>query len=185
MSDSAPTGKFSALYEQLQAGKLSRREFTFRALALGVGLPVISFVLRAETVRATGATSHVGWGVAAAQGAAARPAVGMEGKKRGEGGELKLIQWQAPTVLSPHVSTGTKDYLASSIVLEPLMNYLPDGTLIPNLVTEVPTVDNGMLKKDLSGVTFKLLDGVTWSDGEPFTADDVVYTWQWIMNPAN
>jgi peptide/nickel transport system substrate-binding protein len=185
MSDTAPTGKFSALYEQLQAGKLSRREFTFRALALGVGLPVISFVLRADSVRATGATSHVGWGVAAAQGAAARPAVGMEGKKRGEGGELKLIQWQAPTVLSPHVSTGTKDYLASSIVLEPLMNYLPDGTLIPNLVTETPTVDNGMLKKDLSGVTYKLLDGVKWSDGEPFTADDVVFTWQWIMNPAN
>jgi peptide/nickel transport system substrate-binding protein len=185
MSDSAPKGKFSALYEQLQAGKLSRREFTFRALALGVGLPVISFVLRAETARATGMNRNSGWAVLAAQGAAARPAVGMEGKKRGEGGELKLIQWQAPTVLSPHVSTGTKDYLASSIVLEPLMNYLPDGTLIPNLVTEVPTVDNGMLKKDLSGVTYKLLDGIKWSDGQPFTADDVVYTWQWIMNPAN
>ena len=55
---------------------------------------------------------QIGWGVAA-QGAAGPPAEGMDGRTRGEGGELKLIQWQAPSMLSPHVSTGTKDYLAA------------------------------------------------------------------------
>ena len=58
------------------------------------------------------------------------------------------------------------------------MNYLPDGTIIPNLVTEVPTVENGLLAEDLTSVTYKLQDGILWSDGEPFTADDVVFTWR-------
>ena len=188
MSDGTPTGPLAALHEALRSGSITRREFTLRALALGVAMPVISFVLRAETVRgavADGTTlRHAGWGVAA-QATAGRPAVGMDGRKRGDGGELKLIQWQAPSMLSPHVSTGTKDYLAAELILEPLMYYMPDGTIIPNLVTEVPTVDNGMLAKDLTSVTYKLLDGVKWADGEPFTADDVVFTWQWISDPAN
>ncbi|MER3436154.1 MAG: peptide ABC transporter substrate-binding protein [Chloroflexota bacterium] len=65
------------------------------------------------------------------------------------------------------------------------MNYLPDGTLIPNLVTEVPSVENGLLSPDLKTVTYKLLPDVKWSDGQPFTADDVIFTWKWILDPAN
>ncbi len=183
MTQSPAPGKFGALHQALQTGEISRREFVMRALALGVSMSVVSFVLRAEDVRAMPGR-HVGWGIAA-QGASGPPAEGMDGRTRGEGGELKLIQWQAPSMLSPHVSTGEKDYLAAQPVIEPLMNYLPDGTLIPNLITEVPTVENGLLGEDLKSVTFKLLDGVVWSDGEPLTADDVIFTWQWVTNPEN
>jgi len=109
----------------------------------------------------------------------------MDGRTRGEGGELRLIQWQAPSMLSPHVSTGEKDYLAAQLIVEPLMHFLPDGTLIPHLITEVPTVENGLLGEDLKSVTYKLLDGVTWADGEPLTADDILFTWQWVVEPAN
>src|SRR3954465_14955147 len=188
MTEGRPQGPLAALHKELRSGRLTRREFTLRALALGVGMPIISFILRAETASATTAGTtrgrHVGWGVAA-QGTAGPPAEGMDGRTRGEGDELKLIQWQAPSMLSPHVSTGTKDYLAASVILDPLMHYLPDGTLIPNLVTEVPTVENGGLAEDLKSVTYKLQDGIKWSDGEPFTADDVVFTHDWIVDPAN
>jgi peptide/nickel transport system substrate-binding protein len=188
MTEGRPQGPLAALHQALRAGTLTRREFTLRALALGVGMPIISFILRAETASATTAGAQtvrqIGWGVAA-QGAAGPPAEGMDGRKRGEGGELKLIQWQAPSLLSPHVSTGDKDNLAAQPILEPLMNYLPDGTLIPNLITEVPTVENGLLAEDLKSVTYKLLDGVTWADGEPLTADDVLFTYQWVIEPAN
>ena len=51
--------------------------------------------------------------VAAQDASSGRPEAGLEGKTRGEGGELRLIQWQAPTQLIPHVSTGDKDYLAA------------------------------------------------------------------------
>jgi peptide/nickel transport system substrate-binding protein len=146
-------------------------------------MPIISFILRAETVSAMPGR-HIGWGVAA-QGAAGPPAEGMDGRTRGEGGELRLIQWQAPSMLSPHVSTGTKEYLAACLIMEPMMHYLPDGSLIPNLITEVPTVENGLLGEDLKSVTYKLLDGVTWADGEPLTADDVLFTWEWVTDEAN
>ena len=99
MTEGTPKGPLAALHQALRAGEMTRREFTLRALALGVGMPVISFILRAETARATPGR-HVGWGVAA-QGAAGPPAEGMEGRTRGEGGELKLIQWQAPTHAQP------------------------------------------------------------------------------------
>src|SRR5688572_27539877 len=188
MTEGRPQGPLTALHQALRAGTLTRREFTMRALALGVGMPIISFILRAETASATTSDPtqgrHIGWGVAA-QGTAGPPAEGMDGRTRGEGGELRLIQWQAPSMLSPHVSTGDKDYLAACLIMEPLMNYLPDGTLIPNLITEVPTVENGLLGEDLKSVTYKLAEGVTWADGEPLTADDVLFTWQWVTNEAN
>jgi peptide/nickel transport system substrate-binding protein len=183
MTEGRPQGPLAALHQALRSGSITRREFTLRALALGVGMPIISFILRAESAGAQ-AGRHIGWGVAA-QAASGPPAEGMDGRTRGEGGELKLIQWQAPSMLSPHVSTGEKDYLAAQLIVEPLMHYLPDGTLIPNLITEVPTVENGLLAEDLKSVTYKLLDGVTWADGEPFTADDVLFTWEWVIDPAN
>ncbi|MDQ3541706.1 MAG: peptide ABC transporter substrate-binding protein, partial [Chloroflexota bacterium] len=118
-------------------------------------------------------------------GAAARPSVGTEGQTRGAGGELRIIQHQAPTTANAHVSVGTKDFLAGALVQEPLMSYLPDGTIIPTLITEVPAVENGLLAEDLSSATFKLMEGVLWSDGQPFTSRDVQFTWQWITNPDN
>jgi peptide/nickel transport system substrate-binding protein len=182
----AKPGPFWNLYEDLREGKVSRREFVRRATALGVGLPVALFVMR--SVPQAGAAPrprNAGWAVAAQQGAAGRPTVGMEGKTRGQGDELKILQWQAVTQLSLHVSTGTKDSLGASLVTEGLMSYLPDGTIIPNLAKEVPSIENGGLAQDLKSVTFNLLEGIKWSDGEPFTAKDVVFTWQWVVNPDN
>jgi peptide/nickel transport system substrate-binding protein len=183
MTEGRSQGPLAALHQEFRSGRLTRREFTLRALALGGGMPIISFVLRAETASALPGR-RIGWGVAA-QAASGPPAEGMDGRTRGEGGELKLIQWQAPSMLSPHVSTGEKDFLAGQLIVEPLMHYLPDGTLIPNLITEVPTVENGLLAEDLKSVTYKLLDGVLWADGEPLTADDVVFTYEWVIDPAN
>ena len=73
----------------------------------------------------------------------------------------------------------------SSLILEPLLSYAADGSLLPTLVTEVPSKANGGLSDDLTKVTLNLRDDVLWSDGEPFTADDVVWTWQWITDESN
>ncbi len=115
----------------------------------------------------------------------APPAAGMDGKTRGQDGELKLLLWQAPTMMSPQVASGTKDFLAGSLVVEPLMHYLSDSSLWPNLLTEVPTVANGGLAEDLTSVTLKLMPGLLWSDGTPFTAADVVFTHDWVTDLAN
>ncbi len=105
--------------------------------------------------------------------------------KRGAGGTLKLLWWQAPTILNLHLAQGTKDFDASRPVVEPLATFTtaaltPD---VPVLAKEIPTTQNGELAADGTSVTWKLKDGVTWSDGQPFTADDVIFTWKYIIEP--
>ena len=184
---SKPQGPFWALYEELKAGNVTRRDFIARASALGVGFPVIVFVLNALNAKSAFAQDATPGASPEATPAAdaLRPSVGSDGLTRGALGELKVLQWQAPTVLSTHKSNGTKDQLASALINEPLMNYLPDGTLIPTLAAEIPSVENGGLAADLSSVTYKLKPGVVWSDGTPFTANDVKFTVDWIADPAN
>jgi peptide/nickel transport system substrate-binding protein len=166
---------FSRLMTALRAGEIDRRQFIQGATALGMGVSVATFC--AGTVAAQDATPAPGAGV--------RPAAGTENQERGSGGELRIIQWQAPSHLSALQATGDKDNLGACFVSESLMARLPDATLIPILVKEVPTVDNGLLADDLKTVTFNLLEGVLWSDGEPLTANDVRFTWEWVMDDAN
>ncbi len=96
---------------------------------------------------------------------------------------LKLLYWQAPTILNPHLSTGFKDAEASRITLEPLASFDNEGNLIPFLAAEVPTSENGGVAVDGKSVTWQLKQDVKWSDGQPFTAQDVVFTYQFISNP--
>jgi peptide/nickel transport system substrate-binding protein len=183
----------SRLYQKLSDGSISRRDFISRASATGVGVAGAVFLANANAIAAAGGSKN-GFAVyagqdgtpsATPQAGVGRPEFGTEGQTRGEGGELRIIQWQAATMANAHVSVGTKDFLIGCMVQEPLMNYLPDGTIIPNLVTETPAVENGMLAEDLSSVTFKLQEGILWSDGTPLTARDIQFTWQWITNVEN
>jgi peptide/nickel transport system substrate-binding protein len=112
--------------------------------------------------------------------AATKPAA--SGAGRGAGGMLKILYWQAPTILNTHLSQGTKDYDAGALILEPLADIDPDGKPVPSLAAEIPTVDNGGISKDQTSITWKLKPDVKWSDGTPFTADDVVFTYQYISN---
>jgi peptide/nickel transport system substrate-binding protein len=96
---------------------------------------------------------------------------------------LKLLYWQAPTILNPHLSTGFKDAEASRITLEPLASFDKDGNAIPFLAAEIPSLENGGVAPDGKSVTWKLKPNVKWSDGTPFTADDVVFTYELITTP--
>ncbi|MEL7037975.1 MAG: peptide ABC transporter substrate-binding protein [Cyanobacteria bacterium J06592_8] len=96
---------------------------------------------------------------------------------------LRLLYWQAPTILNPHLSTGFKDAEASRITLEPLASFNNQGELIPFLAAVVPTLENGGIAKDGKSVTWKLKQDIKWSDGTPFTADDVIFTYEFISNP--
>ena len=101
------------------------------------------------------------------------------------GDELILQQWQAPSSLNPFLSGGTKELLASSLILEPLAEFDPAGELVPALAAEVPSVENGGIAEDFTSVTWTLKDGVTWSDGTPFTAADVVFTWEYCTGTTD
>ena len=107
---------------------------------------------------------------------------GHEGK-RGRDGEVKIIYWQAPSILNPFLSGGTKDVESSSMIVEPLARYNETGALVPWLAVEIPTVANGGVSADLKSITWKIKPGLKWSDGSDFTSEDVVFTSQYCMHP--
>jgi peptide/nickel transport system substrate-binding protein len=159
-----------ALHElivDVKAGRLSRRAFVHAMLGLGLTVP-----LAAQMLASAGA----------AQAQPKGPA-GPAPTRRGGGGPLKTLWWQAPTLLNPHFATGTKDQDASRIFYEPLAGFDPDGNIVPILASEVPSVSAGTLARDLTWVTWRLKKGVTWHDGKPFTAADVVFNWEFVADP--
>lgn len=103
--------------------------------------------------------------------------------QRGRDGHLNIIYWQAVSMMNPYLAGGIKEVVAASIVLEPLASYDEKGELVPVLAAEIPTRDNGGISEDWTSITWKLKPGVTWSDGTPFTAEDVVFTAQYCMDP--
>ena len=155
------------LIEEVKCGTLPRRSFIQQMVGLGLTAPMASMMLMQA-------------GVAQAQ-----TALPYKPTKRGGGGTLKLLWWQGPVHLNPHWATGTKEQEGSRIFYEPLAGWDADGNLVPVLAEEIPSIQNGTLSPDGKAVTWKLKKGLTWHDGQPFTADDVVFNWQFIRDPAS
>lgn len=103
--------------------------------------------------------------------------------ERGADGQVNVIMWQAPSTMNAYLSGGTKDIIAASMTNEPLASFTAEGDLTPRLAAELPTLENGGIAEDMKSVTWKLKEGVKWSDGTPFTADDVVFTANYCMHP--
>lgn len=204
--------KLEMLRAEVLEGRLSRRAVLKRATALGLSAPVIASLLAAcgGDDDDTSPTATSGSGAATATSAPAEPTnttapgeptntpapnaptatTGSEPEptattpaQAGGGGLLKLLWWQAPTILNNHLAQGTKDFDASRPVLEPLAAVNADGELVPILAAEIPSLENGGVSADGLSVTWKLREGVTWSDGEPFTSADVAFTYEYTINP--
>jgi peptide/nickel transport system substrate-binding protein len=154
------------LIDRVKTRRLPRRSFLRRMAAVGLTAPMANQLLAAA-------------GVAMAQ-----TTPGYAPTRRGGGGTLKVLWWQAPTLLNPHFATGTKDSDGARIFYEPLASWDPTGNLVAVLAAELPTLDNGGLAEDGRSVTWKLKQGVQWHDGAPFTAEDVVFNWEYARDPA-
>ncbi|MCD9110928.1 peptide ABC transporter substrate-binding protein [Bradyrhizobium japonicum] len=158
--------QLQSMIDEVKDGDLDRRTFIRRMIGLGLTAPMAAQVL------ALG-------GVAMAQSISP-----YKPTKRGGGGPLKLLWWQGPTLLNPHFGVGTKDQDGSRLFYEPLASWDPEGNLSLILAAEIPSIQNGGLSPDGKSVTWKLKPGVKWHDGKPFTADDVVFNWQYAKDPA-
>jgi peptide/nickel transport system substrate-binding protein len=74
---------------------------------------------------------------------------------------------------------------ANDLVIASLWDVNDNLEAVPVLVDEVPSVENGGISEDYMTYTIKLKEGLLWSDGEPLTAEDLVFTYQMIEDPAN
>ncbi len=153
------------LIADVKQNRMSRRAFVTRMVALGLTAPMAAAML-----------AHGGVAVAQSDFVYAP-------KQRGGGGPLKVLWWQGATLLNPHFAVGTKDQDGSRIFYEPLASFDGEGNLVANLAAEIPSRDNGGLAADGRSVVWKLKQNVTWHDGTPFTADDVVFNWEYARDP--
>ena len=154
------------LIADVRAGRMSRRRFMHTMVGLGLTAPMVTQMLAYSGI----AQAQSGWS--------------YKPTRRGGGGTLKLLMWQGPTLLNPHFALGTKDQYGSRVFYEPLAAWDADGNLVPLLAAEIPTLANGGLAKDGLWVIWKLKRNVSWHDGKPFTADDVVFNWEYAADPA-
>jgi peptide/nickel transport system substrate-binding protein len=154
------------LISAVRARRVSRRAFLHKMVGLGLTAPFATQLL-----------AHAGLAQTA-------PPSDYKPTKAGGGGTLKALFWQGATLLNPHFAVGTKDQEGARIFYEPLAAWDPDGNLIPVLAAELPDVENGGIAADGMSVTWKLKKGVQWHDGRPFTADDVVFNWEYAADPA-
>ncbi len=88
-----------------------------------------------------------------------------------------------PASLDPaRAEQGEKGEAFIDNVYERLVDVGPEGPdLIPSLATEVPTTENGLVSEDRLTYTFPLREGVVFHDGTDFSAEDVVYSWERVM----
>ncbi|GIK71243.1 MAG: peptide-binding protein [Chloroflexota bacterium] len=119
---------------------------------------------------------------AAGDAATTAPAAAPVGEPR-VGGELVIGSIQEPDSLNPWLTGLTVGLEVEAMIYDSLTRVDPDGVHIPALAAEVPSIENGGISEDLLTYTYKLRDDVTWHDGTPFTADDVVFTYTAIANP--
>jgi len=154
------------LLASVKGGRVSRRAFVSRMVGLGLTAPFAGQLL-----------AHAGLAQSASQ-ADYKPA------KAGGGGALKTLFWQGPTLLNPHFAVGLKDSEGCRIFYEPLAAWDPEGNLVPVLAAEIPDLENGGVAGDGMSVIWKLKQGVQWHDGRPFTADDVVFNWEYASDPT-
>ncbi|MGH7421090.1 MAG: peptide ABC transporter substrate-binding protein, partial [Candidatus Rokuibacteriota bacterium] len=155
------------LIAQVKDGRLTRRHFVQGLAAVGLGGPVAGPLLG-------------GARVATAQ----PPETDHAPTRRGGGGTLRILMWDAPTLLHPHFGRGLRDFTVQRIFYEPLAAPAADGTFVPVLAEELPSRKAGTLAKDGQWVTWRLKRNVVWHDGTPFTADDVIFNWEFAVDPA-
>ena len=93
-----------------------------------------------------------------------------KGSEEGEPVSVTVGVAQQFTTLDPGLSTETVNRFAIAHMYSGLYKKLEDGSVVADLAAGEPEVSEDGLT-----YTIKLKDGITWSDGEPITANDFVF----------
>lgn len=102
-----------------------------------------------------------------------------------DAGTLTVGFAQEPDSMNGFYSSMAFAQWANDLVGASLWDVTNTLEMNPVLVDEVPSVENGGISEDYLSYTIKLKEGLLWSDGEPLTADDLVFTYEMIEDPAN
>jgi peptide/nickel transport system substrate-binding protein len=162
------------LIDDLAQGHLGRRAFIRRAAALGVSASTIIAAL--EACGGSNGTSST------PQAASASPATKPAGtpsaaKPAAKGGQAVISLSEPTTLLSGVTRQLIQAWIYSFIANGLTKLHKPDMTVQPDLAESWTTSPDG------TSTTFTLHQGVKWQDGQPFSADDVKFTFEYLAHP--
>jgi oligopeptide transport system substrate-binding protein len=103
---------------------------------------------------------------------------GESGTELAEVQVLRKENGAEPQTLDPHKAQGVTESNILRDLFEPLVMEAPDGTLIPGVASEWTVSDDGLT------YTFRLRPDARWSNGDPVTAHDFVYSLRRGLDPA-
>jgi peptide/nickel transport system substrate-binding protein len=93
-----------------------------------------------------------------------------------------------PTTLDPlfmHPDASSVEQQVDRLLFEPFIDIDSEGRPIPELLREIPTLQNGGISPDGRTIRYHLRANVRWSDGVPVTSADVLFTLKAILDPRN
>ncbi|MBU8922041.1 MAG: peptide ABC transporter substrate-binding protein [Bacteroidales bacterium] len=100
-----------------------------------------------------------------------------------QGGRLVIGMQQEPEILNEAVNSMVVGIYVCNMIFSKFVKHDDNMKLIPDLITEIPTVENGGISKDHLTYTYHLRDDAFWHDGLPVTSGDVEFSWRLMMHP--
>jgi peptide/nickel transport system substrate-binding protein len=100
------------------------------------------------------------------------------------GGSITFTHLE-PATLNPFIRPDLEAWAAAQMVTKGFVDLDPNGNWVPILASELPSLDNGTVSPDGLVITWKLRPNLKWSDGEPITVDDLIYTWEICSDPGS
>lgn len=104
-----------------------------------------------------------------------------------EKSQIVIVIAEDPPSFNPTINASGFDVLVMELVMMGLADLDENGNAFPEMAAELPTIENGDVVIDEENftmdVTWRMRQDITWSDGVPVTADDVVFTYDAVVDP--
>ncbi len=144
--------------------------------------PLVSFseVSRRDVLKLLGASAASATAIGSVMAfldACGNPSHGTTSLKPVRGGHIVEAIPSDPTGMNP-LNIGGTDEFAIGNMFDGLLGFTPTGDFFPLLARSLPAVSS-----DGTTYTFTLRPDIKWTDGQPLTADDVVFTFELLYLP--
>ncbi len=99
------------------------------------------------------------------------------------GGRLVIGMQQEPEILNDAVNSMVADVYVCNLIFSKFVKHNERMELVPDLIEEIPTVENGGISRDYLTYTYHIRRNARWHDGVPVTSYDAKFSYEVMMHP--
>ncbi|HEY5133900.1 MAG TPA: peptide ABC transporter substrate-binding protein [Candidatus Krumholzibacteriaceae bacterium] len=110
-------------------------------------------------------------------------AIGAGPERPVRGGRLVIGMQQEPEILNEAVNSMVASVYVCSLIFSKFVKYNDSMELVPDLIEEIPTVENGGISPDYLTYTYHIRKNARWHDGVSVTSYDAKFSYEVMMHP--